>query len=94
MAAAVMGATSSQATGFTVHSYELGERITLTNGTQVTTAQLNVSVENLASRVPSFCVDVFTPIGVGQYDARGSSTRIRPSRPPASAPATSPGPGT
>jgi hypothetical protein len=71
MAAAVLGATSSQATGFTVHSYELGERITLTNGTQVTTAQLNVSVENLVSRVPSFCVDVFTSIGVGQYDARG-----------------------
>lgn len=71
LAAAVLGATSAQATGFTVHSYELGERIRLTNGTQVTTAQLSVSVENWVSRVPSFCVDVFTPIGVGQYDTRG-----------------------
>lgn len=70
-AAAVMGATSSQATGFTVHSYERGEQIRLTSGTRVTTAQLNVSVENIVSRVPSFCVDVFTSIGVGRYDARG-----------------------
>jgi hypothetical protein len=31
---------------------------------------LDVSVENLVSRVPSFCVDVFTPIAVGEYTAR------------------------
>jgi hypothetical protein len=71
MAAAALGATSAHATGFTVHSYQLGERITLTDGTRVMTAQLDVSVENIASHVPSFCVDVFTTIGVGQYDARG-----------------------
>ena len=71
LAAALLGASSSQATGFTVHSYELGERITLTNGTRVQTAMLNVSVEDLVSHVPSFCVDVFTPITVGEYDARG-----------------------
>lgn len=71
LAAALLGASSSQATGFTVHSYELGERITLTNGTRVQTAMLDVSVENLVSHVPSFCVDVFTPITVGYYDARG-----------------------
>ena len=72
MAAAVTGATSSQATGFTVHSYELGERIRLHKGMRVTTAQLNVSVENIVSRVPSFSVDVYTKrLGVGRYDARG-----------------------
>ncbi len=71
LAAALLSAGSSQATGFTVHSYELGERITLTNGTRVHTAMLDVSVENLVSHVPSFCVDVFTPITVGEYDARG-----------------------
>ena len=71
MAAALLGASASQATGFTVHSYQLGERIALTNGTRVWTAQLDVSVENLVSHVPSFCVDVFSPITVGQYDARG-----------------------
>ena len=70
MAAVLIGASSSQATGFTVHSYELGERIALTNGTRVWTAQLDVSVENLVGHVPSFCVDVFSPIGVGVYDAR------------------------
>jgi hypothetical protein len=71
LAAVLLGASSSQATGFTVHSYELGERIALTNGTRVHTAMLDVSVENLVSRVPSFCVDVFTPIAVGEYTARG-----------------------
>jgi hypothetical protein len=71
LAAVLLGASSSQATGFTVHSYELGERIALTNGTRVYTAMLDVSVENLVSRVPSFCVDVFTPIAVGEYTARG-----------------------
>jgi hypothetical protein len=70
LAAVLLGASSSQATGFTVHSYELGERIALTNGTRVYTAMLDVSVENLVSRVPSFCVDVFTPIAVGEYTAR------------------------
>lgn len=70
LAAVLLGASSSQATGFTVHSYELGERIALTNGTRVHTAMLDVSVENLVSRVPSFCVDVFTPIAVGEYTAR------------------------
>lgn len=69
-AAVLLGASSSQAAGFTVHSYELGERITLTNGTRVWTAQLDVSVENVASHIPSFCVDVYTSIGVGQYDTR------------------------
>ena len=70
MAAVLLGASSSLAAGFTVHSYELGEQIRLTNGTRVWTAQLDVSVENVASHVPSFCVDVFTHIGVGQYDTR------------------------
>lgn len=70
VAAALIGAGSAQAAAFSVHSYELGERITLTNGTRVWTAQLDVSVENLASHVPSFCVDVYTAIGVGEYTTR------------------------
>lgn len=69
-AAVLLGATASQAAGFTVHRYELGEQIRLTNGTRVWTAQLDVSIENVASHVPSFCVDVYTHIGVGQYDTR------------------------
>ncbi len=82
MAAALIGASSAQATAFTVHSYELGERILLTNGTRVWTAQLDVSIENVASHVPSFCVDVFTQIGVGQYDTRDildADTAVAPS---------------
>jgi hypothetical protein len=70
LAAALSGASASQAAGFTVHSYELGERIALTNGTQVWTAQLDVSIEDVASHVPSFCVDVFSTIGVGEYETR------------------------
>ena len=71
LAATVLGSSAAQATGFTVHGYQLGERIALTNGTRVHTAQFDVSVENLARHVPSYCVDLYTQIGVGQYDARG-----------------------
>ncbi len=82
LAAVLLGASSSQAAGFTVHSYELGEQIRLTSGTRVWTAQLDVSIENVASHVPSFCVDVYTHIGVGQYDTRGlldADTGVAPS---------------
>jgi len=70
LAAALVGASSSQAAAFSVHSYELGERIALTNGTRVWTARFDVSVESLVSHVPSFCVDVYTAIGVGEYTTR------------------------
>jgi len=82
LAAALFGASSASAIGFTVHGYELGERLTLTNGTRVQAAMLNVSIENSVSHVSSFCVDVYTQIGVGQYDARGvldADTAVAPS---------------
>jgi len=71
LAAALIGVRSAQATGVTVHAYELGERITLTSGTRVQVAMFDISVENVASHTSSFCVDLYTQIGVGQYDARG-----------------------
>lgn len=66
-AIALVAAGAASAATFTVHSYELGERIRLTTGTQVYTAQLDVSVEGIASHVPSFCVDLDTHISVGGY---------------------------
>lgn len=55
------------ATTFTVHGYDLGEQITLTGGQRVWTAELNVSLEGVADHVSSFCVDIYTSIGPGQY---------------------------
>ncbi|MAG29274.1 MAG: hypothetical protein CL908_00075 [Deltaproteobacteria bacterium] len=56
--------------GFTVHGYELGERIELMSGRQVWTAQLDVSLESVADHVAAFCVDLDSHIGIGDYDAR------------------------
>lgn len=66
-AIALLAAGAASAATFTVHSYELGQRIRLSNGTQIYTAQLDVSVEGIASHVPSFCVDLQTSITVGGY---------------------------
>ncbi|HPG26959.1 MAG TPA: hypothetical protein PLW10_15080, partial [Myxococcota bacterium] len=67
---ALLVAAPALAVSFTVHGYELGERITLTSGRQVYTAQLDVTLESTASHVASYCVDLDTHIGVGTYDAR------------------------
>ncbi|MBK7948981.1 MAG: thioester domain-containing protein [Deltaproteobacteria bacterium] len=64
---ALLAATPSMATTFTVHSYQLGERIALTDGTRVWTAQLDVTLEGVASHVASFCVDLQTSIAPGTY---------------------------
>ncbi|MEZ4331189.1 MAG: hypothetical protein R3F35_05530 [Myxococcota bacterium] len=69
MAMALLAATPSLATSFTVHGYTLGERISLTNGTRVWTAQLDVSLEGIASHVDAFCVDLDNMIAPGQYTA-------------------------
>lgn len=66
----MLAASNAIAATFTVHGYELGERIRLSNGTQVYTAQLDVTVEGIASRVPSFCVDLDTYISAGSYTIR------------------------
>ncbi|MFO0689924.1 MAG: thioester domain-containing protein [Myxococcota bacterium] len=64
---AVLAASPSMATSFTVHGYQLGERIALTDGTRVWTAQLDVTLEGVATHVASFCVDLQTSIAVGSY---------------------------
>ncbi len=56
------------AASFTVHGYELGERIQLTNERQVYTALFDVSLDE--DRGISFCVDLDTYIGVGTYEVR------------------------
>ena len=51
----LVAARPSGATTFTVHGYQLGERIALTDGTRVWTAQLDVTLEGVASTLdPSF----------------------------------------
>lgn len=68
-ATSLLGASSAMATAFTVHGYDLGEKITLTDGQRVWTAELNVSLEGVADHVSSFCVDIYTSIGPGEYAA-------------------------
>ena len=46
-AMALLGSSSAWAATFTVHSFDLGERVTLTNGQTVWTAELDVSLEGL-----------------------------------------------
>ena len=65
----LLGASPSLAIGFTVHGYDLGEKITLTGGQQVWTAELDVSLEGVADHVSSFCVDIYSSIGPGLYTA-------------------------
>lgn len=65
---AVLFALPALALDFTVHGYELGERIQLTSGRNVWTAEFKVSLEGVANDINSFCVDVDTYIGVATYD--------------------------
>ena len=67
---------------FAVHGYDLGERIELTSGRQVWTAEFDVSLETVADHVNSFCVDLDTYINVAEYDARDvleASSTVSPS---------------
>ena len=64
---ALIAASPSMATTFTVHGYQLGERIALTDGTRVWTAQLDVTLEGVATHVASYCVDLQTSIAPGVY---------------------------
>ncbi|MFK7898770.1 MAG: hypothetical protein AB8G23_23255 [Myxococcota bacterium] len=63
-------AAPSLALGFTVHGYELGERIQLKSGRNVWTAEFNVSLEGGAVDTNSYCVDLDTYIGAGTYEVR------------------------
>lgn len=67
---AVLFALPALALDFTVHGYELGERIQLTSGRNVWTAEFQVSLEGVAGDTTSFCVDLDTHIGVGSYDVQ------------------------
>ncbi len=67
-ALALLFSAPGAAASFTVHGYELGERIQLTNNRQVYTALFDVSLD--ADRGISFCVDLDTYIGVGTYEVR------------------------
>jgi len=66
-AAFCLMASPALALDFTVHSYDLGERISLQSGRNVWTAELDVSLDTVADHVASFCVDLDTYIGVGTY---------------------------
>lgn len=61
-------APSASAASFTVHGYELGERIRLQDGGRVWTAELDVTLDE--KKGSSFCVDLMTHIGVGHYTTR------------------------
>jgi hypothetical protein len=82
LAASLFGARASLATTFTVHGYDLGEKITLVGGQTVWTAELDVTLQGIADHVSSFCVDLYTSIGPGTYlvndvlDAYGSASPI------------------
>ena len=71
IAATFFFALPSLALDFTVHGYDLGERIELTSGRRVWTAEFDVSLETVADHVASFCVDLDTYIGVGSYPTIG-----------------------
>lgn len=62
-------AAPAAAVSFTVHDYQLGEQIELTNGNHVWTAELDVTLGNKHST--SFCVDLDTHISRSTYQTRG-----------------------
>lgn len=66
--AMLLFAASASATTFTVHGFELGERITVFGSRSVNTALLDVSLD--AMRGESFCVDLDTYISTSAYDVR------------------------
>jgi len=68
--AAIFVSAPALALGFTVHGYDLGERIELTSGRNVWTAELDVSLETVADHVASFCVDLDTQISRADYNVR------------------------
>jgi len=57
------------AVSFTVHDYDLGERIELADGRRVWTAELDVTLGD--ANGTAFCVDLDTHISVGTYETRG-----------------------
>lgn len=67
---ALFFALPALALDFTVHGYDLGERIQLTSGRNVWTAEFEVSLEGVAAEISSFCV------GLGAVIA-GSASRRR-----------------
>lgn len=64
-------AAPALALDFTVHSYDLGEKIDVAGHGSVWTAELNVSLETVADEVASFCVDLDTYISRGSYPTVG-----------------------
>jgi hypothetical protein len=68
---AMLGASPALALEFRVHGYDLGERISLSDGRRVYTAELEASVEGIEGRVDTFCVDLDTTISSpASYHAR------------------------
>lgn len=88
LAALLLGAfflsAPAAATSFTVHGYELGERITLESGRRVWTAQFDVSLDD--ARGISYCVDLDTYINVGTFDVRHVLDPYTAGSPPFEAP--------
>lgn len=65
---ALLVSAPATATTFTVHGWELGEKIQLTSGRSVWTALLDVDIDGAAGA--SFCVDLDTYITTSAYDVR------------------------
>ena len=68
LAGALLLSAPAAATSFTVHGWELGERITLESGRRVWTAQFDASLDD--ERGISFCVDLDTYIHQGTFAVR------------------------
>ncbi len=66
--AALLCAGPAAATTFTVHGWELGEKIDLTDGRRVWTAILDVDIDGEAG--VAFCVDLDAYISTSAYDVR------------------------
>jgi hypothetical protein len=65
---ALLFAAPAAATTFTVHGWELGEKVDLIDGRQVWTALLDVDIDGQAGA--SFCVDLDTHISMSAYNVR------------------------
>lgn len=63
-------AAPSFASSFTVHGWDLGEKIELTSGRKVWTAELDITLDGEPEHLASFCVDLDTHISTGSYYVR------------------------
>lgn len=68
--ALVATAAPSFASSLTVHGWDLGEKIELTSGRTVWTAELDITLDGAPEHQAAFCVDLDTHIGTDTYYVR------------------------